>query len=88
MHRGNRNYYILCLKIPIVNGYFATVKILSNEVMSSSFILNGTWKISFLFLVNSPNITGIVPEDTKALLFRSSLHAISIKISLRQKNYY
>ena len=82
---GMPNYYILCFNIPIVNGYCATVKILLNEVMSSSFILNGTWKISFLFLVDSPHTSRIVAEDTKALLVRSSLQAISIKFSLRQK---
>ena len=82
---GMPNYYILCFNIPIINGYCATVIILVNEVMSSSFILNGTWKLSSLFLVDSPHSSRIVPEDTKALLFRSSLHAISIKFSLRQK---
>ena len=82
------NYYILCFNIPIINGYFATVKMLVNEVMSSSFILDGPWKISFLFLVDSPHISRIVPEDTKALLFTYCLHAISLKLSLRQKNYF
>ena len=46
-------YYIICFNIPIINGYCATVTILVSEVMSSSFILNGTWKLSFLFLVDS-----------------------------------
>ena len=50
--------------------------------MSSSFILN---KKSFLFLVDFPHTSRIVAEDTKALLFRSTLHAIAIKVSLRQK---
>ena len=79
---GIENYYILCFNIPIINGYSAKVKILLHEVMSSSFILN---KISFLFLVDFPPTSRIMAEDTKALLFRSTLHAISIKFSLRQK---
>ena len=33
----------------------------------------------------TPHKSRIVPEDTKALLFRSSLYAISIKFYLRQK---
>ena len=40
---------------------------------------------SFLFLVDFPHTSRIVAEDTKALLFRSTLHAIAIKVSLRQK---
>ena len=32
-----------------------------------------------------PHTSRIVAEDTKALLFRSTLHAIAIKFSLRQK---
>ena len=82
---GIENYYILCFNIPIINGYSAKVKILLHEVMSSSFILYGTWKISFLLLIDPPHISRIMPEDIKALLFKSSLHAISKKFFLKQQ---